>query len=95
MDLENGWSTGFTRGTGADNCCPANIEKHLTAKGNDRRAYGEPKKTHGGSSLCGVGLPPEAPIVLCCGCVGLLGSTPAIEAIQPATPLGDGFSLVG
>lgn len=55
-------------------------------------AYGEPKKTQGGSSLWGVGLPPEAPTALCCGCVGFVGSTPAIEAIQLATPLGDGFA---
>ena len=93
--MENQGSTGFTRGSDADDCCPTDIEKYLIGNGNDRRAYGGPKKTHGGNSLCGVGLPPEAPIVLCCGCVGFVGSTPAIEAIQPATPPGNGFGLVG
>jgi hypothetical protein len=77
----------------ADNRCPANIEKHLTAKGNDGRAYRGPKKTHGGSSFCGVRLPPEAPIVPCCGCIGFAGSTPAIEAIQLA--MGGEFVLAG
>lgn len=80
MDLENDWSTGFPRGTG--NCCPANIEKYLSGNGSDRRAYREPKKTHGGSSLCGAGFPPVTPIVLCCGRVGFMGSTPASEAIH-------------
>lgn len=77
----------------ADNRCPANVEKHLAAKRNDGRAYRGPKKTHGGSSSCGVRLPPEAPIVPCCGCIGFVGSTPASEAIQLPTSLGSEFRL--
>ena len=94
MDWENEWSTGL-HANRAGKRCPANIEKRLTRKGNDGRAYRGPKNTHGGSSFCGVGLPPEAPITLCCGCVGFVGSTPAIEVTHPATPPGGEFGLVG
>jgi hypothetical protein len=60
----------------ADNCCPANIEKHLPKKGNDGRAYRGRKNTHGRSSSCGVGLPPEVAITFVAAASGSLDRRP-------------------
>jgi hypothetical protein len=77
----------------ADNCCAASTGKTFDREGKDCRDYRGPTKTHGGSSFCDIGLPSDARTALCCGCVGFVGSTPAIEAIQPAMSLGGGFAF--
>ena len=56
---------GVTARNRTDNCCPCKYrETRLTRKGSDERAYRGPKNTQGGSSFCGVGLPPGAAITL-------------------------------